>query len=81
MRTSAIAKTLLLNQRQAEHAYREEVRKDEIAREVAAMPPEEIEALAASAMAKLRVGLRRDYHRLRPALRRIADRLGVMNND
>jgi adenosylmethionine-8-amino-7-oxononanoate aminotransferase len=81
MRTSATAKTLLLKQRQAERAYRKQARKDEIARKVAAMPPEEIKALAASAMVKIRAGLRANYHRLRPEIRRIADRLGVMNDE
>lgn len=70
-----------MKQRQEERAWREQQRSEEIERRIDAMPEEEREALVASAMTKLRAGLRANYHRLKPEVRQIADRLGVMDDE
>lgn len=81
MRTSVTAKALLGKRRQAERAWRREEQLAEIKREFATMPPEEIEAIATNALTRVLAGLRRDYHRLTPEMRRTADRFGVLDSD
>ena len=81
MSIAATARTLHSKRRNAERLRLKVERQAEVERRVAAMSPEELEALRESAMEKLRIGLRRDYYTLTPEIRRIADRLGVMDDD